>query len=69
MLTGARLRPAREAEYPTKCFRVATRPVDSSPWTYAVIATVSSTRVIASITLTSIVPKRGCGRTSHQMWV
>ena len=31
--TGARLRPAREAEYPTKCFSVATTPADSSPRT------------------------------------
>ena len=31
--TGARLRPAFEAEYPTKCFSVATIPADSSPRT------------------------------------
>ncbi len=33
--TGARLRPARDAEYPTKCLSVDTMPADSRPRTYA----------------------------------
>ena len=31
--TGARLRPAFEAEYPTKCLSVETMPADSRPRT------------------------------------
>ncbi len=33
METGAMLRPARDAEYPARCFSVATTPADSSPRT------------------------------------
>jgi hypothetical protein len=36
MATGAMLRPAREAEYPAKCFSVAWMPADCRPRTYAV---------------------------------
>jgi hypothetical protein len=32
-LTGAKLRPAREAEYPAKCLRVASTPAVWSPLT------------------------------------
>ena len=41
----------------------------TSDWKYAVSATTSSTRVTASQMRSSIVPRRGCGRMSHQMWV
>ena len=41
----------------------------TSAWQYAVIATASSTRVTASQIRISIVPRRGCRRTSHQMCV
>lgn len=40
--TGARLRPAREFEYPTKCLSVATTPADCTPRTYA-LASVPTT--------------------------
>jgi len=34
--TGAWFRPAREAEYPAKCLRVAWTPASCRPRTYAV---------------------------------
>jgi hypothetical protein len=36
MATGAMLLPAREAEFPAKCFSVAWIPADCRPRTYAV---------------------------------
>jgi hypothetical protein len=60
--TGARFRAPREAEYPTKCFSVATIPADSSPRTYAV-PTVA-TRYGSSPIVSSVRPHRASRTTS-----
>ncbi len=54
--TGARLRPARDAEYPAKCLSVATTPDDSSPRTYA--APTVPTRYGSSPMVSSVRPQR-----------
>lgn len=63
MDTGARLRPAREAEYPAKCLSVATIPADSRPCTYAV--PMVPTRSGSSPMVSSTRPQRASRTTSR----
>ena len=69
MATGARLRAAREAEYPAKCFSVAWIPADCRPRTYAV--PTEPTRYGSSPMVSSVRPQRGSlvtSRTGERPW-